>query len=95
MGRYMDSLSMLLTLDVEWLAPGHGFLIGEPRDAIERLILHRRTREAKVLRALAAGHEDLDDLLVQVYDDVPAALHPVARRSLLAHLLHLRASGRG
>jgi glyoxylase-like metal-dependent hydrolase (beta-lactamase superfamily II) len=93
MGQYMASLGMLLTLDLEWLAPGHGFLIAEPREAVERLIRHRRAREAKVLRALAAGHEDLDDLLVQVYDDVPVALHPVARRSLLAHVLHLRASG--
>ena len=93
MGQYMASLEALLTLDLEWIAPGHGFLVGEPRDAVERLIRHRRAREAKVLRALAAGHDDLDDLLVQVYDDVPTALHPVARRSLLAHVLDLRARG--
>jgi len=93
MGQYMASLESLLTLDLEWLAPGHGFLVAEPREAVERLIRHRRAREAKVRRALAAGHEDLDDLLVQVYDDVPAALHPVARRSLLAHVLDLRARG--
>jgi glyoxylase-like metal-dependent hydrolase (beta-lactamase superfamily II) len=94
MGQYMASLDALLALDLEWLAPGHGFLIAEPHAAVRRLIQHRRAREAKVLRALAAGHEDLDELLVHVYDDVPTALHPVARRSLLAHLLHLRASGR-
>jgi len=95
MAEYMRSLDALLAMDLEWLAPGHGFLIAEPREAIERLIRHRRAREAKVVRALAEGHEDLDDLLQRVYDDVPAALHPVARRSLLAHVLALRAAGRG
>ncbi|HEX6363430.1 MAG TPA: MBL fold metallo-hydrolase [Albitalea sp.] len=95
MAQYMASLHALLDEDLEWLAPGHGFLIAEPREAIERLIRHRRMREAKVRRALAEGHEDLDELLVRVYDDVPTALHPVARRSLLAHVIALRAAGRG
>jgi hypothetical protein len=35
----------------------------------------------------------LDDLLPQAYADVPPGLHPVARRSLLAHLLKLQADG--
>lgn len=35
-----------------------------------------------------------DALLAQVYADTPAALHPVARKSLLAHLLKLQAEGR-
>jgi glyoxylase-like metal-dependent hydrolase (beta-lactamase superfamily II) len=93
MGQYMASLEVLKREALEWLAPGHGFLIAKPHEAIERLLQHRRAREAKVLRALKDGHDDLDDLLVRVYDDVPAALHPVARRSLLAHVLHLREQG--
>ena len=35
----------------------------------------------------------LDDLLPRVYADVPPGLHPVARRSLLAHLLKLQGDG--
>jgi hypothetical protein len=35
----------------------------------------------------------MDDLLPRVYADVPAGLHPVARRSLLAHLLKLQGDG--
>ena len=36
----------------------------------------------------------LEALLPRVYDDVPAALHGVAARSLLAHLLKLQGEGR-
>jgi hypothetical protein len=36
----------------------------------------------------------LDDLLPFVYDDVPQRIHPVARRSLHAHLIKLRDEGR-
>jgi glyoxylase-like metal-dependent hydrolase (beta-lactamase superfamily II)/8-oxo-dGTP pyrophosphatase MutT (NUDIX family) len=94
MAQYMASLQALLDEDLDWLAPGHGFLVAEPHEAVQRLICHRHAREAKVLRALAEGHEDLDDLLARVYDDVPAVLHGAARRSLLAHVLALRAAGR-
>ena len=94
MAAYMASLELLLDEDLLWLAPGHGFLIAEPRAAIERLLVHRRAREAKVLRAIADGHCDIDAMLPHVYDDVPAARHAVARRSLLAHLIKLQAERR-
>ena len=48
----------------------------------------------QTLAALAERAPDLDALLPVVYDDVPVALHPVARRSLLAHLIKLRHEGR-
>jgi glyoxylase-like metal-dependent hydrolase (beta-lactamase superfamily II) len=94
MQAYMASLQQLLDEDLAWLAPGHGFLIAEPRAALIRLIEHRRAREAKVLQAIAEGHVGLEALLARVYDDVHPALHPAARRSLLAHLEKLRAEGR-
>jgi glyoxylase-like metal-dependent hydrolase (beta-lactamase superfamily II)/8-oxo-dGTP pyrophosphatase MutT (NUDIX family) len=95
MGAYLASLQALLDEDLDWLAPGHGFLIGEARQAVTRLLRHRRGREAKVLRALRElGPSAIDRLLVHVYDDVPGGLHPVALRSLSAHLLLLKAQGR-
>ena len=46
-------------------------------------------------RACAArAPSTLGDLIPQVYDDVPARMHPVASRSLLAHLIKLRDEGR-
>ena len=97
MSAYLKALHELLALDLQWLAPGHGFLVAEPQKALRGLIAHRLRREAKVLSALQAastgGATTLDALLPQVYDDVPAVLHPMAQRSLLAHLLKLRDDG--
>jgi glyoxylase-like metal-dependent hydrolase (beta-lactamase superfamily II)/8-oxo-dGTP pyrophosphatase MutT (NUDIX family) len=103
MAVYLDQLRSLPARlpGLAWLAPGHGFLMDRPAERIERLLAHRVAREAKVLRALAdAGAEigpapaTLDALLPRVYADVPAGLHPVAARSLLAHLLKLEGEGR-
>jgi glyoxylase-like metal-dependent hydrolase (beta-lactamase superfamily II)/8-oxo-dGTP pyrophosphatase MutT (NUDIX family) len=88
MQAYLSSLRRLGSLDVAIMAPGHGYLIGRPQHEIARLIAHRLAREAKVraaLRALGDG-ATLNLLLPKVYDDVPAAIHPVAARSLRAHL---------
>jgi len=96
MAAYLSSLRALLDLDLRFFAPGHGFLVGNPHGAVRALVAHRLRREAKVvvsLQAAAAG-VDLTWLVERVYDDVPPALHPLARRSLLAHLLKLEAEGR-
>jgi glyoxylase-like metal-dependent hydrolase (beta-lactamase superfamily II)/8-oxo-dGTP pyrophosphatase MutT (NUDIX family) len=91
MRAYMASLHLLQQLDLDWLAPGHGFLIGEPRAAVAALVAHRLAREAKVVQVLAdVGPATIDMLLARVYDDVAPALHVVARRSLMAHLLDLQ-----
>ncbi len=95
MGAYLKSLRALMELDLDWLAPGHGFLMPRPRDAMQQIVDHRLKREAKVLRAFAgAGALPVDALLAAVYDDVPPKLHAMARRSLQAHLLKLRDDGR-
>jgi len=95
MAAYLASLRALLGEDLEWLAPGHGFLMANPRKVIEGIVAHRLKREAKVADALAAiGPASAEDLLPRVYDDVAPGLHPVAMRSLAAHLLKLEHDGR-
>ncbi|HSW24131.1 MAG TPA: MBL fold metallo-hydrolase, partial [Burkholderiaceae bacterium] len=95
MRAYLHSLRALLELDLEWLAPGHGFLIDQPHPVVNRTIAHRLQRESKVVEAMrSVGGGDIDALLPIVYGDVPERLHPVAARSLRAHLLKLRADGR-
>lgn len=95
MSAYLASLERLLALDVAAFAPGHGRLIGAPRDEVRRLVAHRLKREQKVVDAIKRGNPaTLDDLLPLVYDDVPERIHPVARRSLTAHLLKLEREGR-
>jgi glyoxylase-like metal-dependent hydrolase (beta-lactamase superfamily II) len=88
MNAYLRSLRRAQGLEAAILAPGHGYLIGDPRAEFSRLIAHRMTRESKVRTALrdAGGRATLESLLPRVYDDVPAAIHPVAARSLRGHL---------
>ena len=43
------------------------------------------------------GRDDysfMEALVARVYDDVPVSLHPMASRSLLAHLIKLKEEGR-
>ncbi len=95
MGAYLKSLRELMELELDWLAPGHGFLMPQPRRAMQQIVEHRLKREAKVLTAFVpGGAKAMDELLAAVYDDVPPKLHAMARRSLQAHLLKLRDDGR-
>jgi len=94
MRQYLEALDALYMEDIAYIAPGHGFLMGDPYQVIDRISCHRMARENKVLRRLGAlGEASEDTLLGAVYDDVPAALHGVAGRSLLAHLIKLRDDG--
>ncbi|MEP7101298.1 MAG: MBL fold metallo-hydrolase, partial [Burkholderiales bacterium] len=54
MVAYLASLNQLLDEDLEWLAPGHGFLIDEPHAVVRKTVAHRLAREAKVLAAVTA-----------------------------------------
>jgi len=95
MRAYLASLELLLAEDVLILAPGHGYLIGEPHREARRLIRHRLAREAKVVSAVSRlGAPTLEELVLEVYDDVQPRLHAVAMRSLAAHLGKLAAEGR-
>jgi len=95
MRAYLASLELLLREDILILAPGHGYLIGEPHREARRLIRHRLAREQKVVWALERmTAPTLEELVVEVYDDVSPRLHGVAQRSLTAHLEKLAAEGR-
>jgi glyoxylase-like metal-dependent hydrolase (beta-lactamase superfamily II)/8-oxo-dGTP pyrophosphatase MutT (NUDIX family) len=96
MAAYLRALAALLGEDLEWLAPGHGFLVADPHGVLRALIAHRLRREAKVVAALQrqAVPATARALVPAVYDDVPVALHGMAERSLLAHLIKLEGDGR-
>lgn len=95
MKAYLDSLAQLLTEDIRYIAPGHGFLMGDPHVVVDVLTTHRLAREHKVIRALEQqAPATLEALTPAAYDDVPAAIHGLAARSLLAHLEKLREDGK-
>lgn len=95
MRAYFESLNALLAEDVAYVAPGHGFLMDRLPEVVDRLLIHRRDRENKVLHALCAlGPARVEELVPSAYDDTPVGRHGLAARSLLAHLLKLEAEGR-
>jgi len=94
MAHYIASLELLRETGIDYFAPGHGFLIGNPDDMIHLLVRHRLVRELKSLNAVKRlGAATLETLTPVVYDDVPPFKHAWAARSLLAHLEKLRSDG--
>ena len=94
MAAYLASLDLLQMLDppLQAIAPAHGHLLRDPDAIIDGYRAHRLARERIVADALAASGEGgatVDGLVPVVYADVNEALHPVARRSLWAHLRKL------
>lgn len=92
MSAYMQSLSRLRDEPVRFILPAHGHVLADPVGQIDALIAHRLRREAKILACVRdSGGGDVDALVRLAYDDVDPMLHPVAKRSLTAHLVKLAA----
>lgn len=96
MAQYLQSLRKVLDLEppASVIAPGHGSMVCDPRAIIEYYISHRLQREASVLASLTARQRAVvEEIVADVYTDVPEALHPIARFSVWAHLRKLRDDG--
>jgi glyoxylase-like metal-dependent hydrolase (beta-lactamase superfamily II) len=95
MADYLASLRRMAALAPRALLPAHGMTITDPQGKIAEYIQHRLWREELVAGALAArGRATALELVPAVYADTPAHLHPLAARSLLAHLQKLVKDGR-
>ena len=91
---YLKSLERLLQLSPLRAWPSHGPVIEEPAALIERYIVHRRQREAQVMAALEEGLTTVDAITTRIYTALAPALAPMARESVLAHLVKLEGEGR-
>ena len=95
MGHYLHSLDVLsdhcAALDMHFILPAHGHVMGDALGTIARLKAHRLQREAKIAAVMQNNpNGNLDQWLPLAYDDVDPRIWPVARRSLLAHVEHLQ-----
>lgn len=96
MAQYLRSLQRLLDLRLPAIAPAHGRLIEDPDERVDDYLRHRLAREAEVLaqvRAAGRRGSGTEALVEVIYTDVVEALHPVARRSVWAHLRKLADEG--
>lgn len=94
MAAYVDSLRRLLALSSRILLGGHGPAVADPAAKIQEYIDHRLERERQVVDCLDAGLSTIAAIVDRIYVDVPTLLHPVAAKSVEAHLLKLEHEGR-
>jgi glyoxylase-like metal-dependent hydrolase (beta-lactamase superfamily II) len=94
LAAYLRSLDRMLRLNARVIYPGHGPVVFDAAGKLREYIAHRAMREEQVVGALARGPARPADLVGEIYADVPAELHPVAERQVLAHLLKLEKEGR-
>lgn len=96
MAAYRASLEKLRSLRLRAIAPGHGHLITDPKAKIDEYLAHRAEREQQIVDVLAeSGGAKIPELVERVYGDtIVDELRPVAERSVLAHLLELKAAKR-
>ena len=96
MAAYLASLERLKTIRprLKAIAPGHGHVIEDPMAVVDEYIEHRLAREKQVLDVLRRrGTTTIAQIVDDVYTDVAPELHPVAQKSVWAHLRKLADDG--
>jgi glyoxylase-like metal-dependent hydrolase (beta-lactamase superfamily II)/ADP-ribose pyrophosphatase YjhB (NUDIX family) len=92
MGLYLASLERARDLECRLLFPGHGPPL--PGRTLDRLIVHRKDRERKILEQLQATPSNLGAIATRAYDDVPQMPLALTERQTLSHLLLLEKQGK-
>ena len=87
MAGYLLALTRLrLREDFNVLCPGHGPPVWDAQGRLEQYAAHRVDRENHLIVALSEGRRTIDELLDEVWSDVPEQLRGVAAATLAAHL---------
>jgi len=91
---YLASLERIIQLEPQTMLPAHGPVIERPMELLRGYIDHRALRERQVVAALRSGLTSPDEMVARIYPTLTAALVPMARESVLAHLMKLEREGR-
>lgn len=91
---FMTSCARLQARTWRSFLPGHGAVIDAPRERLDWLVAHRKSRETAILDALTAKPATAQALTRAIYTDTPATLLRAAERNVLAHLIDLMAHSR-
>jgi glyoxylase-like metal-dependent hydrolase (beta-lactamase superfamily II) len=92
---YLESLRRVHDVGPSALYCGHGpELTQDPGAVLDYYLAHRAFREEQLMAALAGGPRTVDELVAEVYAEVPREVWPAAAQSTRATLVKLRAEGR-
>jgi glyoxylase-like metal-dependent hydrolase (beta-lactamase superfamily II) len=96
MSDYMASLERVRRLRPRVIHPGHGPRVDDALALIDEYLVHRREREAQVVRAVRerGGGVAPIDVVPDIYGAYPRELWPFAAMSVQAHLDKLVREGR-
>lgn len=86
LGPYLASLRKLKGTGLVRLHPGHGEDMDDPDEVIDWYLAHRLQRHEQILRAISTGAGTVEEIVEVVYADVDPSLHPLAARSVQAHV---------
>lgn len=93
MRDYMASLEKLRGRTEDIYLPGHGPAVRDARRFVKYFIMHRKQREASILRQLGRDAVDIPTIVRAVYAGLDPRLKGAAGLSVLAHLEDLIARG--
>ena len=86
---FMTSCRKLQKTNARIFYPGHGAPVENPRERLNWLLEHRKTREAEILNALVDRAQKINTIVRRVYADLDPMLWPAAERNVFAHLIDL------
>jgi glyoxylase-like metal-dependent hydrolase (beta-lactamase superfamily II) len=93
MGDYMASLAKLAQRTEQTYFPGHGGAVNNAPRFVAAYILHRKVREAAILRHIGKGESDIPTTVSAIYAGLNPRLTKAAALSVLAHLEDLVTRG--
>jgi glyoxylase-like metal-dependent hydrolase (beta-lactamase superfamily II) len=91
---YLTSLERVIALQPARLLPAHGPVIEDPEASLRVYIEHRLTRERQIIDLIRDGAQTPDAIADRLYRGLTETLMPMARESVLAHLIKLEHEGR-
>jgi glyoxylase-like metal-dependent hydrolase (beta-lactamase superfamily II) len=94
LSAYLASLERVRALRPRSLLPAHGPPIDDPDRLLSTYLTHRRERERQIVEAVAGDANTLDAIVSRIYRGLEPALLPMARETVLAHLIKLERDGR-
>jgi glyoxylase-like metal-dependent hydrolase (beta-lactamase superfamily II) len=93
MSDYMASLEKIGRRAENYYLPGHGGAVVDAPRFVRHVLIHRRNREASILRWLGKGKTGIPELVAAMYVGLDPRLTNAAGLSVLAHLEDLVARG--